>query len=151
MQHRSGSGGRGSRDQQLWPRFLIFASLAPTVFLCFPLAPPYLAPSSSISAFLHFALLCFHQAEADRIPGRAMPLALASVCRVWWVHRGWFVAQRMEIVFPSLERWPCVGAAQIFPDTVYCKELWCLCFARAGFGWGFLGFLPPEMERSVSR
>lgn len=25
---------------------------------------------------------------------------------------------RMEIVFPSLERWPYVGAAQIFPDTV---------------------------------
>ena len=61
------------------------------------------------------------------------------------------MAQRMEIVFPSLERWPRVGAAQIFPDTVYCKELWCLRFARAGFRRGFLGFLPPETERSVSR
>ena len=55
------------------------------------------------------------------ILGWAMPLALASVCRVRGGCPGgglWLI--RMEIVFPSLERWPSVGAAQIFPDTVCC-------------------------------
>jgi hypothetical protein len=31
---------------------------------------------------------------------------------------------RMEIIFPSLECWPPVGAAQIFSDTMYYDELW---------------------------
>lgn len=69
-----------------------------------------------------------------------MPLALVSVCRVRGGCTGgglWLI--RMEIVFPSLERWPYVGAAQIFPDTVCCKEFWVVRTVRAGFGWGFAG------------
>lgn len=77
-------GGRGSRDRQLWPSFLIFASLAPIVFLCFPLAPPYLALSSSISAFspLRSSLLPPGRGEPYPGPGRALGSGLCVPCVV---------------------------------------------------------------------
>lgn len=78
-----GVGGRG-RDRQLWPSFLIFASLAPIVFLCFPLAPPYLAPSSSISAFppLRSSLLPRGRGGPYPGPGHALGSGLCVPCVV---------------------------------------------------------------------
>jgi hypothetical protein len=64
--------------------------------------------------------LCFHQAKAEKY----LTLALVHmVCEVGALGVGaWLM--RMEIIFPSLECWPPVGAAQIFSDTMYYDELW---------------------------
>lgn len=75
------------------------------------------------------------------ILGPAMSSAPASLGRVHVRGGGtggglWLVG--MEIVFPSLEHWPYVGAAQILPDTEGCKELWGVRIARAGFRWRFV-------------
>lgn len=116
---------------ELGPRcvspFLSRSTLPGSVTPNFPIFPA--SPSSASS-----------RPRWESLLGRAVPLALASVCRVrgggagggWWL-------MRMETVFPSLERRPSVGAARIFPDTVYCTELWGVRPARAGFRWGFIG------------
>lgn len=141
-------GGRAGEDRQFWPQFLIFASLAHIVFLCFSLAPPYLALSPPISPSSPFRAPLFPSgrggsvswagprpwlrpwcAECDECPGGGLRLI------------------RMEMAFPRLECWPCVGAGPIFPDTVYCEELCSLCTVTAGLGWGsgggISGFLLP--------
>lgn len=71
-------------------------------------------------------------------PGRGGGVSQAGPCPWLWplcavcgvCTGGGLWLSRMEIIFSSLEHWPCVGAAQIFPDTVYCKEPWGLRFAR---------------------
>lgn len=129
-------GGRGSEDRQFWLCFLIFASLAHIVFLCFSLAPPYLALSPPISPSSPFRSPLFP-------PGRGGSVSWAGLCPWLWplcsvcgeCTGGGLWLIRMEILFPRLERLPCVGAGPIFPDTVSCAELWGLCNARTEFGW----------------
>lgn len=121
----SGSGGGGSEDRQLWLWFLIFASLAHSVFLHFSLAPPYLAlsPPISLSSPLRPPLLP---------PGRGGSVSWAGPCPWLWP--------------------PCAVCVVGAPGVVCGSSGWKLFFPvwNAGLMWGLLRFFQTQCAAKSS-